>query len=77
MKGLRRYTLRVKEWTNFETANKATHPTKLSGKFPLPKSNTTDFWWDIRNNVFFSYNRPFMERIEFFLKETFTCMDKE
>ena len=50
----------------------------------MPQSNTgcvevllqdIDFWWDIENDVFFSFDKQFMTRLPDHLKQSFNSMD--
>lgn len=43
--------------------------------FPKLEKPGQDFWWDIRNDVFFSFDKNFMNRMERYLKASFEYMD--
>ena len=45
---------------------------------PSTRSNhTIDFWWDIQNHVMWSFHKPFMKRLEDYLKVSFKYMDEQ
>jgi hypothetical protein len=63
-------TVRLKEHTRFEIRSRGTN-------FPKIDRFGTDFWWDIKNDVMFSFDKNFMNRIERHLKKSFDYMDSQ
>lgn len=63
-------TVRLKEHTGFEIHGRGTN-------FPKIDRFGTDFWWDIKNDVMFSFDKNFMNRIERHLKKSFDYMDSQ
>lgn len=62
--------LRLKERSNFALSDRGP-------AFPKREKNDysfTDFWWDINNNVFFSFDKNFMNRLPEIMKNTFEVM---
>jgi hypothetical protein len=55
--------LRTKEYVGFD-------PSYAS------KYNKTDFWWDVENNVMWSFHKPFMNRITDHLAASFKYMNE-
>jgi hypothetical protein len=41
----------------------------------LSVTDRTDFWWDITNDVFFSFDKQFMSRIQNHLQASFSAMN--
>jgi hypothetical protein len=54
--------MRLKEWSDFNPNLRSRY-----GK--------TDFWWDVENDVMWSFHKPFMNRLEEHLKASFAYMD--
>lgn len=57
--------IRFKEWTDFDAVSKGT--SRWDGKF--------DFWWDIENDCYFSYNKMAINKMPTMCEETIKRME--
>ena len=60
-------SIRTKEMTYFDIA--------LMSRFAERRNPATDFWWDIQNNVMFSFDKLFMNRLVAHLEASWAYMD--
>lgn len=47
---------------------------RFSANYPQDEFSHTDFWWDIENDVIWSFNKHYMNRLPQYLKNSFEVM---
>jgi len=47
---------------------------RFGANYPQEKYFCTDFWWDIENDVIWSFNKNYMNRLPQYLKNSFAVM---
>lgn len=76
LKRLSRNEVRLQEWSNFDAWFKViVDPTNSIFSRMVTSQRRTDFWWDIQNHVFWSFNKRFMNKFPKILQATFNYMD--
>ena len=59
------HPIHTKEWTRFESAAK------------MSNYSTTDFWWDIQNDVMFGFDKVFMKRVGDYVVNSLKLMNEK
>lgn len=67
---LRAGRVHTKESTHFQE-------NYVPSEWALQRGDVTDFWWDIQNDVMFSFHKVFMNRIVSYVSASLAYMDEQ